>query len=114
MFLTSLRRAYGAQNLRTRYPRLCRGLTCRCASGARSVCVDAIEAVPRVTEKQRQVRMSCLDLFDFRWADIRILGVEMHHHDCEIIKICLRVERGGINRVACASFADGLRSSRFW
>jgi len=41
----SLCRAYGAHNLCTRYPRRCRGLTCRCASGAWSTEMKAGGAV---------------------------------------------------------------------
>src|ERR1041385_4691085 len=40
----------------------------------------AIEAVPRVIEKQRHVRLSRLDLFNFCRTDVRIFGTEVHHH----------------------------------
>src|SRR3954463_6147917 len=40
----------------------------------------AIKAVARVINEQRQVRMRCPDLFDFRWPDMRLFGSEVHHH----------------------------------
>ncbi len=40
----------------------------------------AIEAVSRLIKEYRQVRMSCLDFFDFCRANVRIFGAEVHHH----------------------------------
>jgi len=49
-----------------------------------------IEAVSRVIKKQRQVRMSCLDLFDFCGTNVRIFGAEVHHHGTarRLVRIC--------------------------
>src|ERR1043166_8187409 len=40
----------------------------------------AIESMARVIKKQRHVRLSGLDLFNFCRTNVRVLGAKVHHH----------------------------------